>query len=92
MDNEIINLYVQKQAQLITELTSKNLMVETRFEILEKRFKDLSEQHAALVNSIEQARAAAEQAEQSAAASKKELKRKQPSDPVMTKQDTESQF
>ena len=104
MDTDFVNKYIQKQSQLITELTSKNLMVEVKLQLLEERYNDLLAQHQALVEGVERARQAAEEqaavalAEQEAQKQKAQKKQstanKQPSvtDFVGEEQQTESQF
>lgn len=103
MDTDFVNKYIQKQSQLITELTSKNLMVEVKLQQLEERYNELLAQHQTLVESVERARLAAEQQaallaeEQEAQKSKSQKKQgasKQPSetDFVGEEQHTESQF
>ena len=61
MDTDFVNKYIQKQSQLINELTSKNLMVEVKFQILEEQYAHLLAQHQALVESVERARVSAEE-------------------------------
>ena len=97
MDTDFVNKYIQKQSQLINELTSKNLMVEVKLQLLEERYNDLLAQHQSLVEGVERARQAAE--EQAALAEQKAQKKqstaiKQPSvnDFVGEEQQTESQF
>lgn len=104
MDTDFVNKYIQKQSQLINELTSKNLMVEVKLQLLEERYNDLLAQHQALVEGVERARQAAEEqaavalAEQEAQKQKAQKKQstvsKQPSvtDFVGEEQQTESQF
>lgn len=48
MDNEFINLFIQKQKNLITEYQAKLLLVETQFELLQKKHTELSEELAKL--------------------------------------------
>lgn len=93
MDTDFINKYVQKQSQLITELTNKNLMVEVKLQIMEERYASLVSQHNALVESVELAR---QQAEAAAAKSNKsqraqKLSPPQPPEPDLN-QHPESQF
>ena len=101
MDTDFVNKYIQKQSQLINELTSKNLMVEVKLQLLEERYNDLLAQHQSLVEGVERARQAAEEqaalAEQEAQKQKAQKKQptvKQPSvtDFVGEEQQTESQF
>jgi len=53
MDNEFINLFIQKQKNLITEYQAKLLLVETQFELLQKKHNDLTEDYAKLKNDNE---------------------------------------
>ena len=104
MDTDFVNKYIQKQSQLINELTSKNLMVEVKLQLLEERYNDLLAQHQALVEGVERARQATEEqaavalAEQEAQKQKAQKKQstaiKQPSVTgfVGEEQQTESQF
>lgn len=99
MDTDFVNKYIQKQSQLITELTSKNLMVEVKLQQLEERYNDLLAQHQTLVEGVERARKAAEEqaaAEQEAQKLKAQKKQtiKQPlvTDFVEENQQAESQF
>lgn len=103
MDTDFVNKYIQKQSQLITELTGKNLMVEVKLQQLEERYNELLVQHQKLVESVERARQTAEEqaakyAEEQEAQKQKAHRRqagnKQPSeiDFVEEEQQTESQF
>lgn len=103
MDTDFVNKYIQKQNQLITELTSKNLMVEVKLQLLEERYNDLAAQHQSLVESVERARQAAEERAAVEAAEREaqsRAKKKQPpaieqpsvTDFVEEEQITESQF
>lgn len=51
---EFINAYIQRMLALNNELTNKNVMVETRFMLLEKKYKELEEQHNALVAKLQE--------------------------------------
>ena len=46
---EFLNAYIQRMLALNSELTNKNVMVETRFMLLEKKYKELEEQNKALI-------------------------------------------
>lgn len=91
MDTDFINKYIQRQSQLITELTGKNLMVEVKLQMLEERYNELAAQHQALVESVERARLAAE--EQARIALEQEtLKQKTPKKHTTIKQPSETDF
>lgn len=104
MDTDFVNKYIQKQSQLITELTGKNLMVEVKLQLLEERYNDLAAQHQALVEGVERARQAAEERAKVEAVEREEAQKRtkkkqapvigQPSvtDFVKEEQITESQF
>lgn len=47
--NEFINAYIQRMLALNSELTNKNVMLETRYSLLEKKFNELAEQYNAMV-------------------------------------------
>jgi hypothetical protein len=46
---EFLNAYIQRMLALNSELTNKNVMIETRFMLLEKKYKELEEQNKALI-------------------------------------------
>lgn len=100
MDTDFVNKYIQKQSQLVTELTSKNLMVEVKLQILEEQYNELLAQHQALVASVERAQQlAAENAAREAEESQKRKHKKQQvtdtqlsDDDFVEEQITESQF
>lgn len=54
---EFINAYIQRMLALNNELTNKNVMIETRFMLLEKKYKELEEQHITLVTKLQEAAA-----------------------------------
>ena len=100
MDTDFVNKYIQKQSQLITELTGKNLMVEVKLQILEEQYNQLLAQHQSLVESVERARVAAEEQAAELEAQKAKARKKQASsieqpsetDFVEEEQQLESQF
>jgi hypothetical protein len=47
--NEFINAYIQRMLALNSELTNKNVMLETRYALLEKKFNEVAEQYNAMV-------------------------------------------
>lgn len=51
--NEFINAYIQRMLALNSELTNKNVMLETRYALLEKKFNELAEQYNAMVMKYE---------------------------------------
>jgi regulator of replication initiation timing len=53
MDNEIINLYIQKQKNLISEFQSKLLLLETQFELLQKKNSETLDENAKLKSDLE---------------------------------------
>ena len=61
MEADFVNKFIQKQSQLLSELTNKNLMVETKLELLEVKYNELLTQYNLLAESVERARLAAEQ-------------------------------
>lgn len=81
MDTDFVNTYIQKQSQLITELTQKNLMVETKLQLLEAKYAELAERFNALVTSVEKAREESTQARNNT----------QPSEDFADEETTESQ-
>lgn len=102
VDTDFVNKFIQKQSQLIAELTSKNLMVEVKLQQLEERYNELVAQHQALVDGVERARLAAEEQavrlaeEQEAQKHKTQKKQTAIKQPLETgfvvEQQTESQF
>jgi hypothetical protein len=40
--NEFINAYIQRMLALNSDLTNKNVMLETRYSLLEKKFNELA--------------------------------------------------
>lgn len=48
METELVNLFIQKQSQLVTELTNKNLMAESKFQLLEGKYNNLLTSHSTL--------------------------------------------
>lgn len=47
--NEFINAYIQRMLALNSDLTNKNVMLETRYALLEKKFNELAERYNAMV-------------------------------------------
>jgi predicted RNase H-like nuclease (RuvC/YqgF family) len=41
-DTEYINIYIQKQQKVITDLTNKNLINDTKLDLVTKKYNDLS--------------------------------------------------
>jgi hypothetical protein len=61
MDQEFINVYIQRMLALNSELTNKNIMLETKLSIVEKRYAELlplyeslKQQHESLLQGIQQ--------------------------------------
>ena len=50
---EFLNAYIQRMLALNSELTNKNVMIETRFMLLEKKYNDLAEAYNAMVSKYE---------------------------------------
>ena len=50
---EFLNAYIQRMLALNSELTNKNVMIETRFMLLEKKYTELSEAYNAMVQKYE---------------------------------------
>lgn len=46
---EFLNAYIQRMLALNSELTNKNVMIETRFMLLEKKYTELVEKYNAMV-------------------------------------------
>ena len=46
---EFLNAYIQRMLALNSELTNKNVMIETRFMLLEKKYTELAEAYNAMV-------------------------------------------
>jgi len=46
---EFLNAYIQRMLALNSELTNKNVMIETRFMLLEKKYTELAETYNAMV-------------------------------------------
>ena len=46
---EFLNAYIQRMLALNSELTNKNVMIETRFMLLEKKYNELAETYNAMV-------------------------------------------
>ena len=50
---EFLNAYIQRMLALNSELTNKNVMIETRFMLLEKKYNELAEAYNATVQKQE---------------------------------------
>lgn len=50
---EFLNAYIQRMLALNSELTNKNVMIETRFMLLEKKYTELADAYNALVQKYE---------------------------------------
>lgn len=50
---EFLNAYIQRMLALNSELTNKNVMIETRFMLLEKKYTELAEAYNAMVQKYE---------------------------------------
>lgn len=48
MDNEFVNAYIQRMLALNNDLTNKNVMLETRIVLLEKKYNELLEAYNVL--------------------------------------------
>lgn len=46
MDHEFLNAYIQRMVALNADLTNKNVMLETRLVLLEKKYNELLAQHS----------------------------------------------
>lgn len=46
---EFLNAYIQRMLALNSELTNKNVMIETRYMLLEKQYTELVEKYNAMV-------------------------------------------
>lgn len=59
MDQEFINVYIQRMLALNNELTNKNVMLETKLSIVEKRYAELLPLYESLKQQNELLKAAA---------------------------------
>lgn len=51
--NEFVNAYIQRMLALNSDLTNKNVMIETRYMLLEKKYNELAQSYNAMVEKYE---------------------------------------